>query len=236
MRVIPLCCTVLFFAVVVSAPQICSADPQPGYIEDWNIAGDLGEWRPNTTVTSVIVKNTGGNPGGYLQSSGNVSGSFDIGALTTTPQATGDYRAAVWTISIDVQFLAGSFDALWIRFRYKDFTENGWVYPLTETFPLGGWQTFTVTLNPGWSDDAARAQGWLTDRDAASPGASPSKSWNTTMSDVYYIEVRVSGEGFLRAGIDNVRLDKAPSAVVKPSYCPRDEYNSAGNLWTCYKD
>ena len=171
----------ILLALFIAEVGICLPGPQIDYQEDWNTSNDLGEWESNTTVTNVIPSDHNGNPGGYLNSSGTAAGSFDIGALTKIQQVTGDFRGSTWSISVDVQFIAGNFDALWIRFRYKDSTENGWVFPLASTFPPGTWKTYFVAFNPDWTDGEARAHGWLTDRDII-PNANPSQPWNITMS------------------------------------------------------
>jgi hypothetical protein len=236
-RLAGLHCFVLL-ALLASNGKSCLAGPQSGYQQGWNTSGDFGGWEPNTTVTSIAVVGTGGNPGGYLSSSGTAAGSFDIGVVTRIPQVTGDFRGSIWSASVDVKFVSGNFDSLWIRFRYKDSTENGWVVPLTASFPLGSWQSYTVILDPNWTDVEARARGWRTDSEVVSPGANPSQTWSTTMSNVYTMEVRISGEGLLQAGIDNVRLHVLTSPFVTPSssYCPRVEYLPADYSWRCHKD
>jgi len=86
------------------------------------------------------------------------------------------------------------------------------VYPLTSTYQTN-WQTFSVGLNPGWTDTQARAAGWLMDSDVF--GVSPSASFQTTMSNVYSAEVRISGTGNVNAGIDNFSLIiPAPGALL----------------------
>ncbi len=205
-----------FFALSLSlcATSIFAA-PVSGYMEGWDVAGDLADWESNTTVTTVVHSNTGGNPDGHLQTRGTGANSFDVGALTQLPDVTGDYGGTIWTVSVDVAFFsedftgAGSFDDAWLRFRYQDSTENGWTYSLTDMFSAD-WETFSVTFDTSWSDAEAMANGWFPDNMSVDPGANPSESWMTTMSDVYTTEVRLSGEGDLLAGIDNFKLQAIP--------------------------
>ncbi len=179
------------------------------YSEDWDTPGDLAGWDSNTTITTVVHANAGGNPDGHLQSRGTGHDSFDIGALTELPDATGDFDDTVWMVSVDLSFITGDFDDAWLRFRYQDSTENGWTYSLTDVFS-GDWTTYTVMFDPNWTDVEAMANGWYPDNMSIDPGANPSQSWATTMSDVYTTEVRLSGEGDLLAGVDNFNLKPVP--------------------------
>ncbi len=198
----------LFIASVVCgavllATSTALAVSMSGYSEGWD-SGDLAGWVANTTQTTVNVVNTGGNPDGYLYSKGNnMTGTWDIGALSTLPEVTGDYSGTIWQASFDLLFISGSFDDAWLRFRYQDSTYNGWRYDLTDSFLLGEWTSFSVTFDPAWSDSEAMAAGWEQE-------SLPSVSWGQTMSDVYTTEIRISGEGFLEAGIDNYRLEVIP--------------------------
>ena len=187
------------------------AAPVSGYTEGWNVSGDLAGWDSNTTITTVNQVNTGGNPDGYLQTQGTVGSvsSFDVGALSTLSAVTGDYGGSIWSVSVDLNFLSGSFDDAWLRFRYQDPTQNGWAYSLTDVF-AADWNTFAVTFDTSWDDATAMANGWLPDNMSISLGADPSAAWSTTMSDVYTTEVRLSGEGALLAGIDNFELQQIP--------------------------
>ena len=164
-------------------------------------------WDSGTTAgwigTNVDVRNTDGNPGGYLYTCGTAYGSFDLEALTDSGSFTGNFiTAGIKGFSVDIKFISGAFDAAWIRFRYKDFSHNGWMYPLTSAFSADEWRTYSVAFDPEWSDEEARSAGWLTDKDVF-PAAYPSEPFSVTMSDVYTTEMRLSGEGFLEAGIDN---------------------------------
>lgn len=194
-------------------PFSLSAAPVSGYMEGWDAPGDLAGWESNTTVSTVVHSNTGGNPNGHLLTRGTGAGSFDVGALSELPAVTGDFGGSIWTVSVDLAFLsaaqANNFDAAWLRFRYQDSTESGWAYSLTDTFS-SAWNTYTVTFDTSWDDVTAMANGWLQDKDSIDSNANPSQPWATTMSDVYTTEVRLSGEGDLLAGIDNFKLQQVP--------------------------
>ena len=192
---------------------MAAAQASASYTETWD-SGPLEGWTVNTTASNVAVLNSGGNPGGYLISWGTdlVIGTLDIGAQTTKTVFTGDFSAkGVIGVSVDIKFTSGSFDGAWVRFRYQDSGQNGWLYPLTSTYQTN-WKTFSVDLNPGWTDTQARAAGWLMDSDVF--GVSPSVSFQLTMSDVYNAEVRISGIGDVNVGIDNFSLIPAPGALL----------------------
>ena len=182
------------------------------HVEEWN-SGSLAGWTGNTVDSTVVHVATGGNPNGHIQTRGPSPGSFDIGALTAIADFTGDYAAAGITgASVDLNFMTGQFDGTWLRFRYLDATQNGWLYPLTAVFP-DVWQTYSVNFNPTWTDLEARNAGWITDDDIF-PGADPSVSFASTMANVYTAEVRISGDVNLIAGIDNFAVVPEPASIV----------------------
>ena len=206
------------------------------YSEGWNVSGNLAGWTPNTIAANLAVVDAGGNPGGFLFTSGNATGTLDIGASANkfiVPDVTGDFSGTRWVISFDLLFISGNFDNAWLRFRFQDSSHNGWVYSLTDDFPLGEWRHFTVTFDPAWNDIEARAAGWVTDREAISPTAIPSEPWSQTMSDVFSTEIRVSAEGFSEAGIDNFRLNPllsgSGSATIDGVLSP-GEWDGAGEF------
>jgi hypothetical protein len=204
---ISLCSALLFSTGAVFAT------PSPsGYSEGWDVSGDLAGWGANTIVSNVAVVDIGGNPNGYLNTFGIGSDTFDIGALSQLPDVTGDYSGNIWEVSVDLSFAGGNFDDAWLRFRYLDATQNGWLYDLTDSFS-NVWTTYSVTFDPAWSDAEALAAGWLTDQDVF-PGSDPSVSWSQTMSNVFTTEVRISGEETLAAGIDNFRLAAVPEPAT----------------------
>ena len=200
---------------VVALSLMAATQASASYTETWD-SGSLAGWTVNTTVSNVAVVNSGGNPGGYLYSSstGLVTGTLDIGAQTTSTVFTGDFSAkGVIGVSVDTKFISGNFDGAWVRFRYLDASQYGWMYPLTSTYQTN-WQTFTVSLNPDWTDTQARAAGWLMDTDVFG-GLLDSVSFQQTMSNVYNAEVRISGVGNVEAGIDNFSLViPAPGALL----------------------
>ena len=193
--------------------MIAAAQASAYYTETWD-SGSLAGWIVNTAKSNVAVVNSGGNPGGYLNSwgTGLVIGTLDIGAQTYKTVFTGDFSAkGVIGVSVDTKFISGSFDGAWVRFRYQDAGHNGWVYPLTSTYQTN-WQTFSFSLNPDWTDTQARAAGWLSDNEVFGV---TSPSFQTTMSNVYNAEVRISGVGTVDAGIDNFSLViPAPGALL----------------------
>lgn len=183
-----------------------------GYAEGWNISGTLAGWEANTVKTHVAVVDSGGNPGGYLYTFGDVGDSFDIGAVSKLPEVTGDYRGTKWRISFDLLFISGSFDHAWLRFRYQDAGHNGWRHSLicgSACAPIGKWTHFEVSFDPAWSDSEAMAAGW--EQESFSP------SWNQTMSNVFSTEIRISSEGFSEAGIDNFMQSGVGACISPPS-------------------
>ena len=182
------------------------------HVEDWE-GGTLAGWTGNTTSSVVVYVANGGNPDGHIQTRRGGVDDFDIGAMTDIPDFTGNYIAAGITgASVDLIFITGAFDDVWLRFRYQDATQNGWRYPLTDVFP-DTWQTYSVLFNPAWSDLDARAAGWITDDDV-DPGADPSASFAATMANVYTVEVRIAGDGSMIAGIDNFAVIPEPTSIL----------------------
>jgi len=202
---------------VIALTLIATSQAPASYTETWD-SGSLEGWTVNTIISNVAVVNSGGNPGGYLKSwgTGLVADSFDIGAATSKTVFTGDFSAkGVTGVSVDLNFVSGNFDGAWVRFRYQDAGHNGWLYPVTSTFlsrdlSVPDWQTFSFSLNPSWTDDEARAAGWLSDTDVFGV---PSPSFQTTMSNVYTAEVRISGIGDVEVGIDNFSVITAPVSL-----------------------
>jgi len=193
-----------------------NAAPVSGYMEGWNTLGDTAGWDANTIVSSIFVQpHTSSLTDGYLETRGDGRNSFDIGAKTQLPDATGDFGGGVWNVGVDLAFLsegfngAGSFDDAWLRFRYQDSSHNGWNYSLSNIFDTD-WNTFSVTFDTSWNDATAMANGWLPDNMSVNPSANSSESWAITMSDVYTTEIRLSGEGLLIGGIDNFKLTAVP--------------------------
>jgi hypothetical protein len=174
------------------------------YNEDWS-AGNTNGWFGNTTSSIVLRDGTEGNPAGSLVTRRDLTPPvFAIGAATDLAAVTGDFTGATsWTVAFDVQYDTGAFSDTWLRFRYQDATFNGWHYDVTDAFPAG-WQSYSVTFNPFWSDATALANGW-TQEDF-------SVSWQTLWTDVYTTEVRLSlaDENSAVAHIDNFALSPVP--------------------------
>jgi hypothetical protein len=175
------------------------------YSETWDGQGNLAGWQANTIDSSVINPGAGGNPGGYLLS--RRSGDFPIGAATEVAAATGSFAGApMWTASVDLNEFEGDAGPVWLRFRFQDFTYNGWRYRLSDSLATDTWATYSVMFQPTWSDAEAEAAGWETDF----PDGSGSVSWAMTMGDVYTTEVRFDGSRTLLVGIDNFTLAPVP--------------------------
>ena len=182
------------------------------HTDAWD-TGDLLEWSPAGANAEVSVETTGGNPGGYLKTRSTIPWSYgyQAGAYTEKTELSGDYGfAPLITVSVDLKFFdATNFSGAYLRFRYLDAHFNGWIKLLTASPPLNVWQTYTVTINPIWTDSEARSAGWLTDHDL-DPTADPSQSFSITMGNVYHPQVRLRGDDNIEAGIDNFSL----SAVI----------------------
>ena len=191
---------ILITGLLFIASTTAIAVPVAGYSEDWDASGDLAGWTANTTLTNVEVVDAGGNPNGYLHSFGTVGSSFDVGAVFSGPELTGDYSGEIWQVSFDLNYLDGNFDDAWLRYRYKDASYNGWLYDLTDAFKTNVWTNYVVTFDASWTDAEAMAMGWVQQPTSA--------SFADTMENAFTTEIRISGEGFLRTGIDNFKLDK----------------------------
>lgn len=169
----------------------------------------------NTTSAVVVHAAAGGNPDGHLLSRKDLGPPvFDIGALTTGPNFTGDFAAdGITGVSVDLNFLEGDFSGAWIRFR-ADAVTNGWRFPLTKAFPSDVWNTYAVNFDPTWTDAEAVLQGWVTDQQV-DPAANPSPAFADVMSSVGYAEVRIaSAPTSTLVGIDNFRLVPEPASVA----------------------
>lgn len=173
--------------------------------------GLVSGWQANTGLTTVEAKSSGGNPNGWLYTYGDVSGSFDIGARTGKSDFRWNYIVPeITSVSVDINFISGNYDAAWLRFQSA--TDNGWFYPLTTSYD-SGWKTYTVAFNPSWTDAEAYAGGWLTYADI-DPTGFPSQPFSYDMARVDKVEIRLSGEGILEAGIDNFQTIPEPSSLA----------------------
>lgn len=202
----------LFLFLVSGSIGVALADPISNYSEGWNVSGNLAGWGQNTIATTLSVSDEGGNPGGYLVSSGNATNGYDaIGANNTHSELTGDFSTlgGTWQLSFDLLNSSGTFGDAWVRFRYRDSSYNGWHYSLGNDFNAGAWTSYNIFFDQSWSDSEAVAAGWS--HEAISP------DWATTMSDVYSTEIRLIGSGSLEAGIDNFALTSVSAPVPEPS-------------------
>jgi len=219
------------------------------YTDGWDVAGDLAGWRANTAWTNVEVSDTGGNPSGYLftESDGSPNPStYYAGALTEKEEFTGDYGfAPTVQISVDLKVLedTSGLSGVYLRFRYLDSTYNGWRYLLTNAPAIGEWVTYTVTVDPNWSDIEATSAGWVQE--------DSSVSFSETMEEVYTAEVRLEGTGPIFAGIDNFTVgavgsnppgwdkgekkgwdDSSPPGLDKKSKTPPGHDRGKKNGWS----
>ncbi len=171
--------------------------------------GQLHGWQGNTAWTEVAVVNTGGNPGGYLQSVCTLEGNPTVspGAITEEDRYTGNYTSAkINRVAFDLNVVSGQFEWIWLRIRYHDFTYNGWHYPLSiKKMPIGGWVHYEVSFDPNWTDAQAMAAGWEQEN--------RSSSFQETMSDVYTLEIRTYSRDVnsTRLGIDNFSIFSSAS-------------------------
>lgn len=166
--------------------------------ENWDLGA--GSWEPNTTRTILEWRPDGGvGDSGYLFTAQTETGFLVAGARSSSRIYVGDYAAKDYNlVGCDLQFFAGRIDSVFFRARYLDSSYGGWHVPLTDDFTPGTWQTCEVTFDPLWTDDEARAAGWV--QEAAAP------SFQETMANVFTAEIRILGGLDLEVGIDNLRL------------------------------
>ena len=175
------------------------------YSEGWN-AGSTAGWTANTIDSTVVQVGAGGNPGGYLASSGPAPGTFPIGARTEVAAATGDFSGFLWTASFDARQFTGIPTDLALRFRFQDATFNGWRYDFADLPVARGWKSYSVAFDPSWSNAQAVANGWRTDL----PDGFASVSWQQNMMNVFSTEVRLDTGTNSVLGIDNFSLVPVP--------------------------
>lgn len=157
----------------------------------------IGSWVQNTADTVVVHSASGGNPNGYLATrrSGTIPA---IGAQNTAPAYSGNFMDGIWTISVDINFLAGDFNDAKLRYRYQDATFNGWHIVLEDNSFENEWNSYSVTFDTTWDDATAMGHGWVKE-DAAVP------SFASLWDNVYNSEVRIGLLGDAAAGIDNYK-------------------------------
>lgn len=173
------------------------------YSETWS-GSDSAGWEGNTTSATVVFDGAVGNPAGSLAS--RRDGGFDIGATSgNVAAAQGSFSGNIWTVSFDLQGTAGSFDDVYLRYRFQDSSFDGWFYSFGGVKgPSNAFSTYTVSFDAGWSDVEAGANGW--ERDVG-----PTVSFAQTMSNAYRTEIRIlaSTETAL-AHIDNFSMTAQP--------------------------
>ncbi|MCA9103146.1 MAG: hypothetical protein KDA63_18450, partial [Planctomycetales bacterium] len=171
------------------------------YSEDWT-AGDTNGWQAGTTSTTLLRDDTTGNPAASLVLRRILQEPiFDLSATTELAAVSGDYTGeAAWMVSFDVLYDQGGFSDTWLRFRYQDFTFDGWHIDVADVFP-NSWQSYSVMFDPSWTDVEAAANGWVDETGGV-------VSWQTLMSNVYHPEVRlVLGDELSAIGhVDNFVL------------------------------
>ena len=204
-----LVCLFFVLALVMAHSTGFTATP---HSDAWD-TGDLLSWTPNVSPPSpqctdnVSLQTTGGNPGGYL----HIQYYCSLGGATTAKtELSGNYGFAQQvTISIDLKFLSytGDLEAF-LRFRYQDGTYNGWRYLLAQNPTINVWQTYTITINPFWTDSEALAAGWVKDFDNSTV-----VSFAQTVSNVFHPEIRLEGGSSVEAGIDNFILSSGQNMI-----------------------
>ncbi len=187
-------------AVFIAAAPTLGADY---FLDTWD-DGDLSLWVQDSSSTTVEVVDAGGNPGGYLES----TGSGFAGMQTFKLDARGDYNVAeVVGVHVDIRVVDGA--PLQVIFRVRQGAGvNGWFYNL----PLGeigaNWSSHAAPIDPTWTNAEAMGAGW------APEGAVP--TWQDTLASVDSIAVRTFGAGDLTMAYDNFEL----MALAPP--CPGD--------------
>lgn len=177
-----------------------------------NFDAGLGSWSSNTIQTTINHSPTDGNLDGYLSTDNSTSGtSFGvIGAKNEAADYSGEFADGIWNISVDLSFINGDFTDSLLRFRYQDFSHNGWYISLEDSaFFDSQWQSYSISFDTTWDDATAMANGWVQETSSTSF----SELWN----DVYTTEVRILGSGEMVAGIDNYNANLSsvpvPAAV-----------------------
>jgi len=169
------------------------------YFEGWD-GGTTAGWEPTNSASAVTAASSGGNPGGYLAIGGESNASVWIGALTTLPDATGDYwTSGVGVATLDLQFVSGSHLQVMLRFSGAGGASDGWLFSIRGPFETGdSWKQFVVEINSLWTDEDARNAGWIKEQDAL--------GFHETMADVHSVGIQVLAVGPADVRLDNFRL------------------------------
>jgi hypothetical protein len=167
----------IFFAVVLGfifAQAVTSGWDDPA-------AGPAG-WEKFTGNTTLEYQSTGGNPGGYIKT----SGAYATGIMNKQPAYTGDYLSKNYNkISVDIMVLMQQLPAFKpaVQLRYSP-SFAGWIYKLN-SFTIenaGTWRHFDVYFNPEWTDADAQANGWQVTE-------GPAKSFKDTCAHVWAVSI-----------------------------------------------
>ncbi|UCG51734.1 MAG: T9SS type A sorting domain-containing protein [Candidatus Latescibacterota bacterium] len=195
MRDIAILLTIIGLLSCLGGDAIC----EDIYFEGWE-GGTTGGWEANDPASVVSVGTSGGNPGGYLGIQGESQSSVRIGALTTIPEATGDYWASgVGTISFDVRLVSGWYFHVWLRICGVGSESKGWLYRLPNPYEVGSsWSSVTIGLDSAWDDSQADLAGWFRERGAL--------GFHETMANVGAVEILCLAMESVDVRIDNFRL------------------------------
>ena len=182
-----------------------TAHAASSYSEQWN-AGDTNNWMQSTTSSVVVRDVSDGNPAASLAVRRSLSPPiFDIGVTTELDALSDNFTGQPgWMLSFDAKHDIGNYSDMWLRFRYKDATFDGWYLDVDDSFS-NTWQSYSVTFNPAWTNAQAIANGWKDQTAGAVP-------WQTLMTDVYHPEIRflLADSQSALAHVDNVQLKVVP--------------------------
>lgn len=182
----------LLAAPAFLAVLVCAAPAQAAsaYSQTWSGTTTEG-WEGNTISSVVVFTGSVGNPAGsiasrFLPSAGDIDIGFTSGNIAAT---SGSFSGSPWQVSFDVQLNEVNFTDVWLRYRFQDFTFNGWRHALTGPFDkYNTWTNYQVSFDPDWSDAQAMANGWVQE-------AGPVVSFAQTMGNAYKTEIRFAFTG-----------------------------------------
>lgn len=161
--------------------------------------GNLSEWWTNTDLVRMELRHSGGNPGGFIYATQQKNLRTYVWIANNQKDYVGNYLASgSRKICIDLLFISGQFNEMWLRLRYRDSRYNGWHYPLPGQFKSDKWQSFCVEIG-SYTDADAKARGWVQEPRSA--------SFVDTLNSVYNIDIRATGCGRIELGIDNFRRE-----------------------------
>lgn len=190
-------------ALVVSIACLPGISKAATAVSD-NFDTDIGSWIGNTSNTSISHVATGGNPGGYLETTSTARNV--LGAVNLAPDYSGVFADGTWTLKVDLSFISGTYSDARLRYRYQDSTSNGWHISLEKSNFSTDWTNYSVIFDTSWDDATAIANGWRKEIDGTTATPHFSELWN----NVYTSEVRlIAGAGAV-AGIDNYMATIVP--------------------------